>query len=68
MNEINEQIFRQIKSEFALRGLKWVDIARDLGCTRSWVNQVAMGIQKNIRVRQAIAEAIGKDPWGENGN
>jgi transcriptional regulator with XRE-family HTH domain len=68
MNDLNEQISRQIKSEFAIRGLSFTDVAKQLDCTRSMISQVAKGIQKTPRVRRAIASAMGKDPWAENGN
>ena len=56
----------EIKSEFALRGLKLVDIANQLDVSRSMVSQVAKGLVKTQRVREAIAVAMGKDPWAED--
>lgn len=67
MNDLNQQISRKIKSEFALRGLTYAEIAAQLGCNRNWISQVVSGFQKNERVRRAIVEAIGKDPWAEHG-
>ena len=72
MNELNspltpeEQIFREIKSGLALKGLTLAGIANTLGVGRSWVWQVAKGMADNQKVRQAIAEALGSDPWAKN--
>ncbi|MEW6186713.1 MAG: helix-turn-helix transcriptional regulator [Thermodesulfobacteriota bacterium] len=62
----NDTVFRQIKSDFALRGLTFANIADQLGCTRSMITQVAKGKAKSSRVREFIATTLGRDPWADN--
>lgn len=41
------------------------DIARVMGVTPQHVREVAVNDRRSARVRKAIAEAIGRDPWQE---
>lgn len=62
----NEQIFREIKSRLALKGVPFLGIARDLGVTRQQLWSVAKGREKTQYIREAIVEAIGYNPWGDS--
>jgi lambda repressor-like predicted transcriptional regulator len=59
------QIAREIKSGLALKGITLADLGRSLGCSRQNVWHVARGLVKAPRIRQAITEAIGRDPWAD---
>lgn len=51
----------QIRAEMMLKNIRPVDIARRLNVTRSAVTNVIKGVKTSQRIREAIAEAIGKD-------
>jgi transcriptional regulator with XRE-family HTH domain len=66
--EANEQIFREIKAGIALKGLTLKEVGDRIGVSRSFIWQVAKGMSKTQRVRDAIAEALGRDPWADSRN
>ncbi len=51
---------REIKAALMLKGVTQASIARKLGITPSLISMVIQGKEKTPRVRQAIAEVIGK--------
>lgn len=60
MNSIN------LKIKLLRAGITQAGIARNIGVTRAFVNQVINGQRNNKRVRMAIAKAVGKrvkDLW-----
>jgi hypothetical protein len=68
--DIKEIIFRNIKADLAMRGMTFARIGTGLEPSRSrqQVWQVAKGLIDTAYIRRAIAEAIGRDPWAENGH
>jgi DNA-binding NarL/FixJ family response regulator len=58
----------EIRIELLRRGITMSDIARQLGCSRQNVQHTIRGRQRSLRVRQAVAAAIGKqtqDVWSD---
>lgn len=57
-----------IKKLMILAGISQAEIAERLGITKSLVNHVVSGIRSNQKVRQAIADAVGRsveELWGD---
>ena len=61
--DASEKVFRKIKSDLALKGITFAGIGRQVGANRQQIWQVARGLEKTKRIREAIAAAIGRDPW-----
>lgn len=62
---------RKVKSLMVLKGIKMVDIARQIGVSRVTVSIVITGKGKSRRIQQAIAVALGEKYerlWPSNGN
>jgi len=60
--------WNKIKAMLVERGIKQVDIANDLGLTRSAVNKVLNGHAKSHRIKLHIIELLGddcKDYWSD---
>ena len=53
-------MYRKVKSLMALKGIKGVDIARQLGVSRVTVSIVITGKGKSMRIQRAIAAALNK--------
>lgn len=61
----------EIKKLMSMAGVTQVEIAKKVGVSKGCVNHVIAGIRSNNRVRQAIAEAVGKtveELWGNDCN
>jgi transcriptional regulator with XRE-family HTH domain len=59
---------RYIRSLLILQGIEIADIAADVGVTPTMVGNTIAGKRKSIRVRKAVAEALGvpiTDLWPE---
>ncbi len=56
----NNKFIVQIKIQLLRAGKTQASIARDLGVNRSFVNNVIKGHRSTLRVRKAIAKAVGK--------
>ena len=54
---------RRVSDAVHAAGLSYAAIARQLGCSRPFVSQVAWGRERNQRIADAIAAAIGRKPW-----
>ena len=60
MNNLN------LKIKLLKAGITQADIAREIGVTRAFVNQIINGQRQTRRVRMAVAKAVGKrveDLW-----
>ena len=60
---MSKQLAREIKADLALTGITQSAIARKLRVTPNAVWSVIHGKNKPRRIREAIARAIGRDPW-----
>jgi len=57
---------RKIKALMILKGITGVQLAKDLGVSRTWLSLVINGHHRTRRTREAIAKALGKkvtDLW-----
>lgn len=60
---------RKVKALMVLKGVKNLDIAREMHVSKTWVSLVLCGHKRSDRIRKAIADAVGMDVeevWGEN--
>lgn len=51
-----------IKEQFTARGIKFKDLAAELGVSKTSVSLVVNGKSVSDRVQRAIASRLGKDP------
>jgi lambda repressor-like predicted transcriptional regulator len=61
----------KIRSELVKRDISNASIAQKLNVSRQSVTQIIYGQAKSSRIRQAIAQAIGRpvhEIWPDNGN
>jgi lambda repressor-like predicted transcriptional regulator len=56
----NNKFIIEIKIQLLRAGKTQASIARELGVNRSFVNNVIKGHRSTMRVREAIAKAVGK--------
>lgn len=57
---------QRIRSLMILKGVKCIDIAKQTEVSRTWVSLVLNGHKNSIRIRKAIADALGmkvEDLW-----
>ena len=54
---------QQIRGGLLMRGHTFASIAAELGCSRSHVYYVVHGRTVSARVRAAIVDKLGRDPW-----
>jgi len=60
-----------IRAELIKRGIKSTDLATDQKVTPQFISNVIHGHKANLRIRQAIAEAIGRpvhEIWPDKNN
>ena len=56
---------RAIRRALEDRDVNLADISRKLGVARQHVSQVVAGKRESPRVRQAVADVLGYDPWAD---
>ncbi len=58
---------QQIRGALLMRGHTFASIAAEIGVSRSHVTYVAHGRTVSARVRKAITDKLGRDPWAKDG-
>lgn len=54
---------QEIRGALLMRGHTYASVAAQLGCSRTHVHYVVHGRTTSARVRAAIVEILGRDPW-----
>ena len=61
----------EIKYRLARKGIKQMDIAKNIGVSRATISYVVNGHSPSARIREAVAEALGLpvgDIWPDDDN
>jgi len=58
---------QQIRGGLMMRGHTFASIAAELGVCRTHVHYVVHGRTVSARVRAAIVDKLGRDPWANEG-
>ena len=56
---------QEIRGALMMRGHSFASIAAELGVSRTHVHYVVHGRTVSARVRAAIVDKLGRDPWEE---